>query len=83
MQQLLKKNLSSIILLAVLAVLIFSPNTKALLLKVLLGTGVFNASTAKETTGSKAALMSPLLFTDGIDGDASYYHQPARQSSFY
>jgi thiol-disulfide isomerase/thioredoxin len=69
LQQLLKKNLSSIILLAVLAVLLFSPNAKALLLKALLGTGVFNASTAKETDAGKAALVPPILFA-GIDGQA-------------
>ena len=64
MQQFLRKNISTIILLAVLALLLFNPGAKAFVLKALLRTGVFNAGTGKVNDGNDAKLIPNLAFAD-------------------
>ena len=68
MQSFLRKNFLSIILFGCLGVLLFVPNTKAYLLKGLLHTGLFNARTAKETSGIRLTDVSGISFTD-INGN--------------
>lgn len=63
MQQFLKKNLSTILILAVFALLLFNPGAKAFVLKTLMLTGVFNAGTAKEPAHSNSKAI-PLVFAD-------------------
>ncbi len=57
MRAFLKKNLSTIIWAVVIAVLIFSPDAKALFLKGFLKIGLFKASTEKESLGNGANLQ--------------------------
>jgi thiol-disulfide isomerase/thioredoxin len=56
MRAFLKKNLSTIIWAAIIAVLIFSPDAKALFLKGFLKIGLFKASTEKESLGNGTAM---------------------------
>ena len=67
MLSLLRKNLSTIVLLVILGIVVFNPEAKALLLKGLLSTGVFNASTQKELPGKNSAALANLSFA-GTDG---------------
>ena len=64
MLQYFKKNSGFIFLMAVLCVLLFVPNAKALLLKGLLHTGVFNASTKKELSTASSTGIASLSFID-------------------
>ncbi len=63
MQQFLKKNLSTILILAVFALLLFNPGAKAFVLKAFMLTGVFNAGTAKDPARSNSKAI-PLVFAD-------------------
>lgn len=61
MQQFLKKNLSTLLLLALFALLLFNPGAKAFVLKNLLRTGIFNAGSNRLNS---AAPLPDLVFTD-------------------
>ncbi|MEO5593958.1 MAG: TlpA disulfide reductase family protein [Chitinophagaceae bacterium] len=63
MQQFIRKNVVSIILVCFIGVLLFVPNAKAYLLKGLLSTGIFNASTKKETNVNTTK-PADISFTD-------------------
>ena len=64
LQQFIRKNVVSIILALFIGVLLFVPNAKAYLLKGLLSTGIFNASTKKESDTVNAAKPANLSFSD-------------------
>jgi len=52
------------LLTALLAVLLLVPGAKAVFLKAMLGTGLFNAGTKTTTSNKGIAAMAPLSFTD-------------------
>lgn len=62
MINLFRKNIVSTLLVAVLLVILFVPNAKAWVLKTLLGTGVFNAGTTRQT--EQQAAVEGITFTD-------------------
>ena len=64
MQAFLRKNIFTIVLICFTGVLLFVPNAKAYFLKGMLRTGLFNASTKKETGNIGLPAIPGLLFTD-------------------
>ncbi|MES1222570.1 MAG: TlpA disulfide reductase family protein [Bacteroidota bacterium] len=62
--QFIKKNFSSLLLLVIIGILLFNPNAKAFLLRTLLHTGIFNASTKKETDSLYTITAPALSFVD-------------------
>jgi thiol-disulfide isomerase/thioredoxin len=60
----IKKNFFTAVWIAVLGVVLFVPDAKAFLLKIFIHTGLFNASTKKETTIIKAGTFSNFSFVD-------------------
>lgn len=63
MQQFLRKNISTLLLLAVLLLLLFNPGAKAVVLKTLMRTGIFNARAGKDSSLSHSRTAIPLEFT--------------------
>jgi thiol-disulfide isomerase/thioredoxin len=64
LQQFFRKHFSTLILLLLAGIVLFSPNAKAFVLKALLGTGVLNARTEKEQREDSSAARMGLVFTD-------------------
>jgi len=62
--QYIQKNWLTFLLTALLAVLLLVPGAKAVFLKAMLGTGLFNAGTKTATSNKGIAAMAPLSFTD-------------------
>ena len=62
--QYIRKNLFTLLLTALLAVILLVPTAKAVFLKAMLGTGLFNAGTKKEISNKGIAAIAPLSFTD-------------------
>jgi thiol-disulfide isomerase/thioredoxin len=67
LKQLLQKNWSSIVLLLLVLLMLFSPRAKAWVLQTLLRTGVFNASTTTHTPDTGHAPLTSMTFT-GTNG---------------
>ena len=62
--QYIRKNFFTLFLTLLLAVVLLVPNAKAVFLKAMLGTGVFNASTRKEISNKRETAITTLSFTD-------------------
>ena len=62
--QYIRKNFFTLFLTVLLAVVLLVPNAKAVFLKAMLGTGIFNASTKTAISNKETAAIAPLSFTD-------------------